>query len=122
MPQVDITTLDRIREVCQRIEGAKRSTAETKQWIAELGQFLSSVRMADEATRATVDFQKRLWDSNPVASVGQGNIAVTAAIADEPFRQWLAVSHRAPGPPHGRFMGTNGHISSSVHHPGRCNT
>lgn len=90
MAKTDLTTLEGIREACQRIEGATRATVGTQQWMTELGQFISWIGQADQATRATVEFQIRLWDGNPVSSLGQGNISVTAAIDDDSFRTWLA--------------------------------
>lgn len=90
MTILDLTTIDGLREACLRIDKAKRATTENVNWTKELQEFLSWVAAADEANRSTLQFQERLWDHNPVSSPGQGNISMAAALADAPFRAWLA--------------------------------
>lgn len=68
------------------------------EWGKQLREFLCYVRDADEETRASTEFQQRIWDENPVSSVGQGNISVEAAIQDREFRQWIAASSLKPLP------------------------
>ena len=57
-----------------------RRIAETIAWI----------RASSETQRATQEFQRRLWEDNNIAAIGQGNIGVDEALADEGFRKWLS--------------------------------
>ncbi len=90
MTKIDLASLEGLRAACLRIENTKRSTDEAQRWTKELQNFLAWVAAADESTRATLAFQERLWDQNPVSNTGQGNITVAAALQDEAFRRWLA--------------------------------
>lgn len=68
-------------------------------WVPRVAETLQWVRDADQATRATLDFQRRLWDDNPIAAVGQGNIPIDKALQDAEFRQWFAAESMRPLPP-----------------------
>jgi hypothetical protein len=69
-----------------------------QQWIRELGDTILWVRSSDEAQRGTREFQKRLWDDNHVAAVGQGNIAIDRALDAANFRCRVAAMSMAPLP------------------------
>ena len=69
-----------------------------QQWVRELAETILWVRSSDEAQRSTREFQKRLWDDNHVASIGQGNIAVDRALDDADFRNRVAARSMAPLP------------------------
>jgi hypothetical protein len=88
MAVVDLTTREGLRAACLQVERA--SLAKASEWTEELAAFLEWVAGADESKRASEDFQRRLWDENPVSSPGQGNISVAKALGDADFRQWLA--------------------------------
>lgn len=60
------------------------------QWVPKLAETISWVQSADENTRGTYEFQKRLWENNHVAAVGQGNVPIEKALVDEGFRAWMA--------------------------------
>jgi 5-methylcytosine-specific restriction protein B len=61
-----------------------------RRWIVDLAETIRWVRSADQDTRRTFEFQRRLWEDNNVAAVGQGNVPVERALQDAPFRDWLA--------------------------------
>jgi hypothetical protein len=82
----DLRTDAGLREASQRASTTKANP----EWHQNLKAALSRMREASEADRATIDFQRWLWDDNPVASVGQGQISVEEALNDEAFRNWLA--------------------------------
>lgn len=67
-------------------------------WGERLQEFLRYVRDADEETRASIEFQQRIWNENPVSGAGQGNISVETAIQDGSFRNWLAERSLHPLP------------------------
>ena len=98
----DLQNIEELRRACA--DAAK--TAETdpnygehyKEWGPRLLIFLRYVREADEETRASVKFQRRIWEENPVARVGLGRISVDAAIQDAGFRKWLAGKSLSPLP------------------------
>jgi 5-methylcytosine-specific restriction enzyme B len=60
------------------------------QWVLKLAETIRWVQSADENGRRTYEFQKRLWEDNHVASVGQGSVPVDKALVDEGFRDWMA--------------------------------
>jgi 5-methylcytosine-specific restriction protein B len=69
-----------------------------QQWVRELAETIVWVRSSNEAQRGTREFQKRLWDENRVASIGQGNIAVDRALEDAGFRHRVATRSIEPLP------------------------
>ena len=90
----DLQNIEELRRACA--DAVK--TAETdpnygehyKEWGPQLLDFLRYVRDAGVETRESVEFQRRIWEENPVARVGLGRISVDAAIQDAGFRKWLA--------------------------------
>lgn len=63
---------------------------ESPEWLNNIHQFLTDVSKADLETRASYEFQQRLWRQNPISNAAQGAIDVSKAIADESFRRWVA--------------------------------
>jgi 5-methylcytosine-specific restriction enzyme B len=90
MKDYNLRELDGLRRAVSDIEARLRQSKEVRNWTSKLAAFLADVKVAPEAQRATLQFQARLWDENPVSNVGQGNIDVSAVLADEGFRSWLA--------------------------------
>ena len=98
----DLQNIEELRRAC--VDAVK--TAETdpnygehyKEWGPRLLDFLRYVRDADEETRASIEFQHRIWEENPIARVGLGRISVDAAIQDTGFREWLAEKSLSPLP------------------------
>jgi 5-methylcytosine-specific restriction enzyme B len=79
-------------------EGIRAATAHLKthpparqeEWNAELREFLADVSKADRTKRASLEFQRRLWENNPVSSVGMGSVPVNEIVEKPAFREWLA--------------------------------
>ena len=98
----DLQNIEELRRACA--DAVK--TAETdpnygehyKEWGPRLLDFLGYVRAADVNMRASIEFQRRIWEKNPVARVGLGQIPVDAAIQDAGFRKWLAEKSLSPLP------------------------
>jgi 5-methylcytosine-specific restriction protein B len=91
MPPLDLTSL----EVLRKLEADYRAArADPSQQYAtscrNLTEYLEQIAKASVEERATLEFQQRLWDDNPVAVAGQGAVSVDKALADEGFRRWLA--------------------------------
>ena len=86
----DLRNLEELKRACVDTIKTAETSPGYKEWGQQLLDFLGYVRDADEETRASTEFQRRIWDENPVASVGQGTISVEAAIQDGEFRKWLA--------------------------------
>ena len=101
---VDLRNIDELRRACADVVERAPTNSNYVQWGHDLREFLAEVRAADLQTRASVEFQRRIWDENPVSSTGQGYISVDAAIADPEFRNWLAERsmERLPGAPERR--------------------
>ena len=87
---VDLSSIDELRQACSDVVENAPANDDYAEWGNDLREFLAEVRAADIQTRASEEFQRRIWDDNPVSSVGQGVIPVDEAIADPEFRNWLA--------------------------------
>ena len=87
---IDLKKIDELRQACADVVKTEQATPHYTSWGEELREFLTEVRDADLQTRTSEEFQRKIWDENPVSSVGMGQISVDAAIADPDFRRWLA--------------------------------
>lgn len=98
MAEHDLTTDDGLRRACE--EAMRRETwdEDHREWIPALARTIQWVRDANEAERTSPDFQRRLWEENEVAAVGQGNISVEKALQQADFRKWLAKQSLSPLP------------------------
>jgi 5-methylcytosine-specific restriction enzyme B len=79
-----------LREACQIAQQTMQESKNSREWGDHLTAFLDNVKDADRETRSSKTFQEKLWNDNPVSAVGQGDISVAEAIADDEFRHWLA--------------------------------
>ena len=95
----DLTTDEGLRAAIQSIGSSQAWGEEGSQWIRNLAGTIDWVRASDEAQRATEEFQQRLWEDNHVAAVGQGQIRIEEALADDGFRRWLSKKSMEPLPP-----------------------
>ena len=86
----DLSNLDELRQACADVVKVEQVPPTYASWGVELRELLAEVRDADLQTRMSVKFQRKIWEENPVTSVGMGTISVDAAIADPNFRSWLA--------------------------------
>ena len=86
MSGFDLKTPDGLKAANNEVE----RTIGDPDWRLALKAQLEYVRAASMEERASVGFQQRLWDDNSIASVGQGQINIDAAIADQGFREWVA--------------------------------
>ena len=86
----DLTNLDELRQACADVVKTEQALSYYTSWGEALLEFLAEVRNADLQTRMSVEFQRKIWEENPVSSVGQGKIPVDEAVADPDFRSWLA--------------------------------
>ena len=64
--------------------------ARREEWWSNLTAFLEIIARATETERTSFEFQRKLWEQNPVSAVGQGFISVDKAIEDEAVREWIA--------------------------------
>lgn len=96
MSNQDLVTDAGLRAAIESVGRPKHRGAE---WMTQLAETIRWVRGADVAERATKDFQRRLWEDNHVAAIGQGQIRVDEALDDGTFRRWLAARSMEPLPP-----------------------
>ena len=87
---MNLTEPKELQAACEKALANVRKSREFERWSRDLQGFLHYVREADRSTRITEQFHERIWDENPIASAGQGNISVTPAIQDFEFRTWVA--------------------------------
>ncbi len=86
MKTLDLTQDDQLKKVLESINPPERRP----DWLDGLRQFLAEVQQADLETRKTKQFHQRIWEDNPVSSVGMGTVDISGAIDDPGFRAWLA--------------------------------
>lgn len=98
MSTYDLASDVGLRTAAETIGSSSTWDETGQQWIRELAETIRWVRSSDETQRGTLDFQKRLWDDNHVAAVGQGNIAIDYALDDADFRHRVAARSMTPLP------------------------
>ena len=101
---IDLSNMDELKQACADVVENAPTDSRYVQWCNALPEFLAEVRAASLQTRASEEFQRRIWRDNPVASTGRGYISVDKAIADPEFRKWLAARsmYRLPEAPERR--------------------
>lgn len=90
--------IDELTKACAHSLENARAFPEYEPWGRKLSEFLRETRDADRDTRATEEFQQKIWNENPVSSAGRGKIRVDRAIANSEFRRWLADRSLVPLP------------------------
>jgi len=85
-PLIDLSSA----EVLRRLYGEFLKDARSEEWWSNLTAFLEVIAHASEKERATLEFQAKLWEENPVSAVGQGFISVDKAIKEQEVRNWVA--------------------------------
>ena len=98
MTLADLREIDELRQACGDVVKNEQGESYYISWGKELRGFLSEVRDADLQTRTSEEFQRKIWDENPVSRVGMGSISVDSAISDPEFCGWLAEQSRKPLP------------------------
>lgn len=92
----DLKTLEGLAAACRFVDEHKAGRSD--EWSRALREFFDWVASADQKTRATLAFQQRLWDDNPVSATGQGQIPVTDVLNKPGFRTWIAERSMRPLP------------------------
>ena len=87
---VDLRNLDELKQACVDVVNEVSAESGYISWGEDLREFLVEVREANLQTRASQEFQKKIWNDNPISSLQWGDIEVDAAIADTEFCNWLA--------------------------------
>ena len=85
-----ILEADSLRKACASIEQKRTTDSRESAWQHRLADFIQWFRAASAEELSSEAFQRRLWDENPVSAIGQGNIDVSAVLAEPEFREWLA--------------------------------
>ena len=98
MSTYDLVGNSGLRNAVEAIGNSSTWTEPAQQWIRDLAETIHWARSSDETQRGTREFQKRLWDDNHVAAIGQGNIGIDRALDDADFRRRFAERSMAPLP------------------------
>src|ERR1039458_7874132 len=98
MSTYDLASDSGLRAAVEAIGNSSKWTEPAQQWIRDLAETIRWVRSSDETQRGMREFQKRLWDDNDVAAIGQGNISIDRALDDADFRRRFAERSMAPLP------------------------
>lgn len=81
-----LTQDDQLKQATDAIKPLERSP----EWLKSLERFLSYIQHTDLETRKTKQFHQRIWEDNPVSSIGMGTVDISGAIDNPEFRAWLA--------------------------------
>ena len=88
----DLKNDDDLKQACETVREKRPD------WKAAIVNFLRYVQQADEETRASLEFHKKLWNDNPIMTSKQGNINVDSVIGEEEFRKWFVERLKEPIP------------------------
>lgn len=66
MTLTDLRKIDELKQACSDVVKANQENEKHIQWGNDLRQFLAEIRAADIHTRASEEFQRKIWDDNPV--------------------------------------------------------
>ena len=94
----DLHNIEELKQACADAIKTALMDDHHAQWGQRLRDFLTYVRDADLEKRASEEFQRRIWEENPVSAVGMGTIPIEAAIKDPDFRGWIAEQSQRPLP------------------------
>ena len=70
MPVTSLANIEKLKEACSDVIKSKGNDEGYLAWHDPLTHFLEDVAVADEAERQTEEFQRLLWNDNPIASTG----------------------------------------------------
>lgn len=87
---LDLSKDDDLKKACEAVRENRPD------WKAEIVAFLQEVQNADDETRASLEFRKKLWNDNPIMTSKQGNINVDSVIGEEEFRKWFVERLKEP--------------------------
>ena len=87
---LDLSEVDDLKKACEAVRENRPD------WKAKIVAFLQEVQNADEETRASLEFHKKLWNDNPIVKSKQGNINVDSVIGEEEFRKWFVERLKEP--------------------------
>ena len=68
---------DDLKKACEAVRESR------SEWKAKIATFLQDVQNTDEETRVSLEFQKKLWNGNPIIKSKRGNINVDSVIREE---------------------------------------
>lgn len=96
---MDFTSPDTIRELAAEYDTLVLSPQHDYQsWCKRLTALFEDVARAPVDVRASLEFQRRIWNEDVVAAPGQGTVNVDDLLANEEFRRWLAERSVEPLP------------------------
>jgi 5-methylcytosine-specific restriction enzyme B len=90
MASIDLRDAVALKTLCEQVERSVVGNTGVQKWREELVTFLDWIHHTPPEGRAERTFQKRLWDDNPIASVGMGTVNVEPVLDDAAFRRWIA--------------------------------
>lgn len=89
---LDLSKDDDLKQACEAIRESR------SEWKAKIVTFLRDVQNSDEETRNSLEFQRKLWNENPISQPARQGPKVDGAIEDEEFRRWFVQRLKEPEP------------------------
>ena len=87
---LDLKNDDDLKQACAAVRENRPD------WKAAIVAFLQEVQNADEETRSSLKFQRKLWSENPISQPSRQGPKIDAAIEDEEFRRWFVQQSKEP--------------------------
>lgn len=84
-----LKTNEDLKHACITAEQEFANDIEYEKWLPNLMQHLTSVEVAGHDEFVSGVFQTRLWNSEAVSAIGQGNVDVSAVIANKEVAELL---------------------------------
>lgn len=74
---LDLRKDNDLKKACEAVRESR------SEWKAKIATLLQDVQNTDEETRVSLEFQKKLWNGNPIIKSKRGNINVDSVIREE---------------------------------------
>lgn len=99
---VRLSSPDSVRDIYERVYIRRLKTnKELQKWHSSHVTFLEDLQGASPAELTNVEFQKRIWEQNPISSSGACSVSMEKVIEDQELSQWLVDVSQRPLPPRG---------------------
>lgn len=87
---IQLKETDALRKQLEATAAGPAKSANAQAWYSDLAAFLTEVRSAIPAKLTDRAFLNWLWDNNTVASIGNGTVKISPALANNEFVAWFA--------------------------------
>ena len=88
--EIQLKETDGLRKNLEAALAGSAKSTNAEGWYTRLDAFLTEVQAAIPSKLKDRAFLARLWDSNPVAAIGNGTVKIGPALESDEFVEWFA--------------------------------